>query len=76
MDSTSCTGSVRVMGYKSLLSADHTVPDLLSCRHEVGGGVTIIIITMDPIPMGGGEGGGRMERTRPRRGSGHLYDNT
>ena len=56
LDSISCTGFVRGIGYKSLLLVDHVVTSLLVCRHGGGGGVTMIIVIMGPIPMRGGRG--------------------
>ena len=38
LDFISCTGFVRVTGYKSLLLAAHAITALLAFRHGVGGG--------------------------------------
>ena len=54
LDSISCTGFVRVMGYKSLLLATNDVIDLLVWRRGLGEGANkMIVIIIGPIPTRG-----------------------
>ena len=50
LDSISCTGFVKFMGYKYLLLAAHSVTDLLVCRSRGWGrDMTMIVIIMGPM---------------------------
>ena len=78
MDSTSCTGFLRLMGYKFILLVTYVVTDLLVCRNRVGGGGVMMKITIisGPIPTGGSMGVGVELRVKSQRGGADIYMKT